>query len=338
MKGAGELWGWAGRVFWSLSLTALLAAALAPATGEAAAQELPEDPASECCLLLLVPVSARASAMGGTNTAFRGPEAAFLNPAGLAGLDGGAFMVHHSDVNIDAQLDAFSLLLTPLGVSVSLAYQLFDMEEIPTTDPSGQITGEILFRDHLVLASAASPVLPGLSAGVSYRFFQQRIDCNGRSCGGVERAVTSHAFDAGLLYQPTWHPPLQIGLTVVNAELSRGTDDGARLPGRVHLGAAYDVLAGTATADMLALRLAADIRDALHDPGSPQVAVGLELDVQQAVFLRAGYARGEGLGTGAAVGVELRYDRFDISVSRSFINSQLGPETEPFQVSFGLRF
>lgn len=278
--------------------------------------------------------------MGGAITARSGVEAVFRNPAGLAGLEGSTFVVHHSDISVNTQVDAFSLVLTPLGISLGLSYQLFDNGEIKTTDGTGQLTGELVLRDHLVVLSAAAPVVAGLSAGVSYRVFQQRIDCNGQ-CGGEESVAFTNAVDAGLRYRAAWHPALELGaslmnlgpgLQVVNAEQADP------LPGRIHVGAAYDVLAAAAGDDRVALRITTDVYDVLREPGDPTVAVGLELDVQRAVFLRAGYAPGEGLGTGAAVGVELRYDRFDIAVSRSFVNSQLAADTEPFQVSFGLNF
>lgn len=294
----------------------------------------------ECCLLLLIPVGARASSMGGSITARSGVDAAFRNPAGLAGLDGSSFVVHHSDVNVNTQVDAFSVVATPLGLGVGLSYQLFDNGEIPTTDPFGQPTGELVLRDHLLVVSFAIPVGSGLSAGASYRHFQQRIDCNGQ-CGGEESAAKTNAADLGVRYRPLWHPALELGLSIVNVGPGLQVVNAERsdpLPGRIHFGAAYDVLASTTEDDRVALRLAADVRDVLRRPGNPTLAVGVELDVQQAVFLRAGYAPGEGLGTGAAVGVELRYDRFDVAVSRSFVNSQLGSDSEPFQVSFGLNF
>jgi hypothetical protein len=66
-------------------------------------------------------------------------------------------------------------------------------------------------------------------------------------------------------------------------------------------------------------------------------SAGLELDVQQLIFLRAGYTLGDGLASGAAIGVALRYDRFDIGVSRSFVNTGF-EEGEPFQITFGVHF
>jgi hypothetical protein len=288
-------------------------------------------------LLLLVPVGARASSMGGTTTAFQGPDAAFYNPAGLAGLTKNAFMLHHSEFSAtEQQMTAFSLVVTPLDLfSVAVSYQLFDRDEIPTTDATGQVTGELILRDHLLVTSAAVPLAPGLGAGLSYRIFQQRIDCNGR-CGSAENVETAHAFDAGVRYSPPIHSALQLGLAVLNVSPGQDDDQPGAFPSRIRLGAAYDVLAATGTSETLALRLGVDLRDELTDLGDPKIAVGLELDLQEAVFLRAGYAPGEGLGTGAAVGIELRYDRFAVGVSRSFVNSQA--DTEPFQVSFGIDF
>lgn len=296
----------------------------------------------ECCPLLLVPVGARSSSLGGAIAARQGADAIFHNPAGLAGLEGRTFVIHHSDeVSHDTQVDAFSFLFTPLRLTLGISYQLFDKERITTTDPSSPTpTGELILRDHLFLLSAATPLFAGLSAGASYRLFQERIDCDG-SCGSLESVATTFGVDAGLRYAPPGHDALELGLAVVNAgpALQEGGVAQARgLPGRIHLGMAYDVLAGIPTDDLLGLRIALETRSLLRDPGTRTYAFGAEVDVQGAVFLRAGYVPGEGLGTGAAVGVELRYDRFDIGVSRSFVNSQLGTDTEPFQVSLGLHF
>ena len=323
-----------------LWLATLLAVALPPGL---VAQEVPFEPApaSECCLTLLVPVGARSTAMGGTNVAMRGTDAAFLNPAGLAGLQGSTFVVHHSDVGSAVeQIDAFSLVLTPFSVSVGVSYQLFDNGEITTKDNFNQPTGELAFRDHLVVASLATVLGAGVSIGGSYKLFQQRVDCTGQ-CGSAESVSTTSAVDVGLRVVPSWHPALSFGMAVVNAGPGLQVVEGEardRFPGRLHLGVSYDLLAAVPATDMLALRVSGALRDELRHPTSPTVAVGLELDVQDAVFLRAGYAPGEGLGTGASVGVELRYDRFDIALSRSFLNSQLEGDTEPFQISFALNF
>ena len=64
--------------------------------------------------------------------------------------------------------------------------------------------------------------------------------------------------------------------------------------------------------------------------------IGL-LERRDPVFLRAGYAHGEGLDTGAALGVEVRRDRYTVGVAKSF-TSVLEPEREPYQFTFGIMF
>jgi hypothetical protein len=294
----------------------------------------------ECCPLLLVPVGARAGALGGAITARAGADAVFVNPAGLARLRRNLFVIHHSDVGVQAQIDAFSLLLAGASSTVGVSYQLFDLGQVPSTDPTGQPTGELSFRDHLLVASFATGLGPGFSAGIGYKLFQNRIDCTGL-CGGEESVATTHAADLGVRYNPAWHPALELGAAVINVGFPLRVEPDARsdaFPSRLHVGAAYDLLSLVRDDSLAALRLSLDLQDQLRDPGSPGLAVGFELDMQRVVFLRAGYAPGEGLGTGAAVGIELRYDRFDIAVARSFLNSILEADSEPFQVSFGLHF
>jgi len=324
-----------------LGLLAACAPAV-PGAGLAAQEGGPVEPVGqlECCLLLLVPVGARSSAMGGTVTARDGSDAVFRNPAGLADLTGSTFVIHHSDLAIDQQIDAFSLLITPLSSTFGLSYQLFDKGEVATTDGTGEQTGELSFRDHLLVASFSTGLGAGLAMGVNYKLFQQRINCRG-ACGGEESVGTTHATDLGLRYQPRWDPALELGIAVANLGFPLQVVNAAQadpFPGRIHVGAAYNVLRPVRSDSLLGLRVAVEVRDRLREPGSPVASVGLEFDVQQAIFLRAGYAPGEGLGSGAAVGVELRYDRFDIAVSRSFVNSSLEADSEPFQVSFGLNF
>lgn len=317
---------------------------LAHPVATSAQQEGPgEAPASaECCPLLLVPVGARAMGMAGAYTARTGPDAVFRNPGGLAGLTGSMFLIHHSDMSLDVQVDAFTVLVTPFSSTFGLSYQLFDNGAITTTDQTGQVTGEQTLRDHLLVASFATGLGPSVGAGVNLRLFQQRVDCTGSSCGGVTSVATTHAVDLGVHYNPGWAPSLELGLAVVNLG-SRlqvvNADQADHLPARLHVGAAYDVLGSIQQDTALALRVLVDLRDDIREPGSSLTpSFGMELDLQRAVFLRAGYTPGEGTGTGAAVGVGIRYERIDIAVARSFVNSILEADSEPFQVSFGLNF
>jgi hypothetical protein len=308
-----------------------LAVCLASA-GPVGAQELQRD----CCLLLLVPVGARSSAMGGAITAATGPEAVFRNPAGLVGLTGNSVVLHHSDRSM-VDINALSLVFAPSIGRAGLSYQLFDKGTIIATDPFGQQTGELSYRDHLVVASLGVAVGGDMAVGASYRFFQERIDCRG-ACSGEAHVATFHAVDLGYRFAPRSYPFLQLGISATNVPLGPKPDGAPdAFPARLHVGALYEVLQLFWTEDVVALRLALDFQDKLRDPGSIVPSAGLELDVQQLIFLRAGYTLGDGLASGAAIGVALRYDRFDIGVSRSFVNTGF-EEGEPFQITFGVHF
>jgi hypothetical protein len=316
----------------ALGLTALL---LLPLASPAAGQD-EEGSARDCCLLLLVPVGARASALGGAVTARSGADAMFRNPAGLAAVQGTALLLHHADRTV-VDVNAFSVVTGRGRVAGGVSYQLFDFGSQFMTDETGQTIGELTYRDHLLVASVGAGIGLGMALGASYRFFQSRIDCRG-ACGGAEQATMFHALDLGYRYAPGWHTALQFGVSLVNLPLTgRGDDGTGQFPARMHVGAAYDVLRLVRDDDVVALRVALDVQDEVRRPGAMVPSAGLELDVQQTIFLRAGYTLGEGLASGAAVGVELRYDRFDIGVSRSFVSTSFQDE-EPFQVSFGVNF
>ncbi len=319
----------------ALQLVVLAAApVLAQETGEPEAT-------TDCCPLLLLPVGARATSMGGATVALVGVDAVFANPAGLAPTQRTTFVIHHwDDQSVGPQMDAFSLLVPALSSVFGLSYELFDNGSIVTTDATGQPTGELTLRDHLLLASFGTSLGGGLSAGVSYRLFQQRIDCRG-ACGSEENVATTHGADFGVLYAPAWNPALTLGVSLLNVGFGLQVENAAQadpLPTRLHVGVAYDLLANTPTDSVVALRVSGAITDEPRRPGHYTPSVGLELGMQGLIFLRAGYTPGEGLATGAAVGIELHYDRFDIAVSRSFVNSGLAADTEPFQVSFAIAF
>jgi hypothetical protein len=315
---------------WAAAAGVVAVAGLAP-SGPVAAQDVSRD---DCCLLLLVPVGARSGAMGGAITAVSGPEAVFRNPAGLVGLTGSSFVLHHSDRSV-VDINAFSLLFAPSMGAAGVSYQLFDKGTITTTDPTGQPTGELSFRDHLGVASLGVGVGRSMAVGFNYKLFQERIDCRG-ACGGAERVTTFHAVDLGYRFAPQWHPALQLGIAAVNVPVTRASEEG-EFPARLHVGITYEVLQLFWSEDVVALRLGIDLQDELLNPGAVVPSAGLELDMQQVLFLRAGYTLGEGLASGAAIGVGLRYDRFDIGVSRSFVNTGF-EEGEPFQITFGVHF
>jgi hypothetical protein len=85
------------------------------------------------------------------------------------------------------------------------------------------------------------------------------------------------------------------------------------------------------------LWLTADLVASPRSIGESLVNIGAELSLEETVFLWAGWAGGSGLTGGAAIGVGLDYDRFDVGIARSFTTTPL-QESEPIQITFGIRF
>lgn len=333
---------WSSRRVAPVPVLVAWALALGPGASVARGQVAPAEDrtgASECCLVLLLPVGARAIALGRALTATATPEAVFANPAGLAGLEDSHFVVHHT--NVAAQASAFSLLLTPSRIgTLGLSYELLDFGEIEHTDERGVTTGVLTLRHHVLVASFATELFGGFSTGLNYKLYQFRIGCRG-SCGGEEVTATTHAIDAGFQFRPRTLPHVQFGAAVTNVGFPLQVINAQQadpLPVRARVGVAYEVLHHVRSQDLVEIWLAMDVVDEWSDAGSPTASLGIEVAAQDAIFLRAGYVPGDGVGTGAAVGVGVHYSRFSVSVAKSFASSPLEAAEEPVQFSFGLRF
>lgn len=306
-----------------------------------AAAQVPAAPAgeTECCLVLLLPVGANSVALGRALTARTSQDGAFANPAGLAGLESGHFMVHRTALAGDAT--AFSLLLTPSGLgTLGLSYQLLDFGEIETTDEGGMTIGTLSLRHHLLIASFAAPIGSGLAGGLNYKFYQFRVGCSG-SCSESGLKTSAHAVDLGLRYAPPSLSALQLGVVASNIGFTpRRREDGPTelLPLRLRLGATYQVLERLLPELPLAASISLELEDTLRDLGSPTPSVGLELNADDLVFLRAGFIPGDGAGTGTAVGIGINYARFVISAAKSFGTPFSDVDPEALQVSFGISF
>jgi hypothetical protein len=296
-------------------------------------------PATECCLVLLLPVGANSVALGRALTARPSLDGAFANPAGLAGLQESHFTVHRTALAGDAT--ALSLILTPARVgTLGLSYQLLDVGEIEATDDRGQTIGSLSLRHHLLIATYATPITGGVSTGFNYKFYQFRVGCSG-SCSEQALTTTAHAVDLGLRYSPRQVPTLQIGALVSNlgfAPQSAQAQDGDLLPLRLRLGIAYEVLGHLLPELPVAAWLAFELEDSWRTPGSPTPSFGIELNADEMVFLRAGYVPGNGTGTGTAVGIGISYTRFIISVAKAFGTPFTENDAEAVQVSFGIGF
>jgi hypothetical protein len=335
------VWRWAGGVAFRTAAALLIGLCALLVPEPALSQGGGQAPPPECCLVLLLPVGARSAALGQAGTALGSPDAVFVNPAGLAEMRRGQFVVHHEPLLHDQQANTFTLVITPRAVgALALTYQLFDYGEEDARDEFGNTTGRLSTREQLLVASFATPVHGGLTAGINYKLYQFRVDCAG-FCRGANFVGTTHALDGGLRFRPRQLPGLVVGASVLNLGFALQVVNAPQsdpMPTRIRAGAAYEVLHHFARDSTLALWVSADVEDRPGHLGSPQAGLGVEGSIGSAVFVRMGYRSGEGRGTGPAVGLGLSFDRFTAAVARSFASTGLELDHEPFQFSFGVQF
>jgi hypothetical protein len=292
----------------------------------------------ECCQTMLYPVGARVVALGNALVARSMPDALYVNPAGIAGLELSEFRVHseRSDINKTTTF-AVTFGVGRAGTA-AISYRFLDYGEIKATDIQGNETGTLSLTDQLLTATFATAIIRHINAGVTYKLFQWRQDCSG-FCQEQPASGTTNAVDLGLRLEVPGVPSLQLGFAAMHVGLPLQVKNAAQrdpAPTRLRAGAAYEVLHHFRPDSTMQLYASADVTHGIREGIEQTAAIGLELVLDRSLFVRTGYATGSGKGTGGSVGVGLIWDRFDVSVAKSFASPDGG--TEPFQVTFAIAF
>lgn len=337
-----------------LAASALVAAALGPTP--VLAQDDEEGAAQEGALFLLLPTGARGVSMGRAVTALATPEAAFWNPAGLAGLEQSRVVVFRGD-HLVGPATALSLLFTPRSLgTLGISYQLLDVGDQLITDDFGNVTGEASFRNHLGILSFATDLGARLGAGLNFKVVQFRVTCRGE-CLEATLTSTSYAVDVGIQGTPPLeHVPLIRKICVEGCRNLRmgamvahigprlqvlNADQADPLPTRIRFSTAYEVMEHFLPDPAVRFWISAELEDQWRDVGSPSFYLGSEFAAgrDDMVFVRAGYVSGQLDHTdGAAVGIGLHYQRFELGIAKSLASSAISGETEPVHVTFGVGF
>ena len=297
--------------------------------------------APEGAIFLLLPVGARAVALGRAMTALPGAESVFWNPAGLGELGDGHVLLYRGDY-VAGEGTAASGLLSRAGIgAVGISYQLLDVGEQDLTDDQGNVLGTISVRNHLGVVSVATRIWDRLNVGVNLKIVQFRQSCRGQ-CLDPGVTATTYAVDAGLQLVGVVGPPLRIGTMIAHAGPRfqvRNEEQTDPLPTRWRVSAAYEVLGHFGALDGFDLHVTAEAEDRWRDPGSPAFYLGAEFGAgleEALLVVRAGYVIGNGEQLdGAAVGVGIGFDRFDVGIAKSLTANIVG-ETEPVHVTLGL--
>lgn len=321
----------------TLVLTLIGLMCVAPLQG----QDSGDASSTEGALFLLLPVGAKAVALGRAMTAMEGPEAAFWNPAGMATIENSQIVLFRGD-HLAGNATAVSALLAGNQVgTLGFSYLLLDVGDQDLRDTDGTILGTVSVRNHLGVVSAAARILERVSLGVNFKAVQFRFACKGL-CPDAGTTATTYAVDVGAQFTPDPESRLRLGamvahlgprLQVLNAEQADP------LPARVRVAAAYDIVGVLVAREGLRGWLTLEVQDRLRNPGSHSLYYGAELaaGTSEALVLRAGYVLGDlDQEDGARVGLGLRFERFDLSIAKSLAVSTLTGETEPVHVTFSL--
>ncbi len=300
------------------------------------------DSSSEGALFLLLPVGAQGVAMGRAMSALSTQEAAFWNPAGLADLGQGRVFIYRGD-QLAGESTVLSVLLSQESIgTVGLSYQLLDSGDQDLRDEQGNVLGTLSVRSHVAMASFATTLLSRLYAGVNFKMVQFRVGCRGQCPdGGV--TATTYAVDAGLQGIPLQSIPLRLGAMVAHLGPRLQVVNAAQadpLPTRLRVSGAYEVLNHFVPDRPLDLWVTLELEDRWRSLGSPSVYVGTEFAAGRTdmLLVRAGYVHGNvSQVAGAALGLGLRYQRFDVGIARSLADSGISG-SEPVHITFGVVF
>jgi hypothetical protein len=326
--------------------TAGLAAALLAAGDVARANSQQLSAGVEGAAFLLLPVGARATALGQTATADGGTsEAIFWNPAGLATVVRGEFAIHHYEAFFGSG-DAVAIVVpsSSLGTFALSAY-LVDYGDVPVTraalgpEPVGQISS----RNVALLASYATTVVGSFALGLNYKLVQFRVDCTG-DCTDVPTATgTTHAVDMGVRFGGSaWGTPLMIGVSLKNLGFKLQVNNRAQadpLPTRIAFGVSATLVRPAPGAEGLDARVLADVQSAVGEGAlQPVTTVGIESGVGSLLRLRGGYAFLNSAARGPSLGVGVQVGSVAFDLARRFFTGQQIGNTEPVHISFRVLF
>ena len=328
------------------TLHILLAALCIPATAEAgAAQDSDGDgTATEGALFLLLPVGPKGVGVARAMTALGGAESVWWNPAGLATVEDSRIFLTRSEEDVTGEATSVTGLLHSDRFGVAgLSYLLLDLGDVEFRDDQGNFLGQVSLRYHTGIVSGSTMILGDLALGMNLKVIQSRLTCRGQ-CLDAGVTATTYAVDAGAQWRDVAGSGVTLGAAVANAGPSLqvvNEEQADPLPTRMRVAASYDVLSRWIDIPDLHGVVTLELEDRWRDPGDPAVYAATEISAgsNPVVALRAGYAWGADLQVdGAGVGIGVRYDRFDVGISKSLASGGLAGQGEPIHFALGFTF
>ena len=269
--------------------------------------------AQEGALFLLLPVGARSVGLGQAVVADRpGSEAVWWNPAAIGAATKREAAIHHSQ-SVAGTGDAVTIVVPSslLGV-LALSVNIFDYGEQQSTDQTdgnGEGAGTIIPRSFVYAATYATPLGSYVTAGITYKLIQFRIDCTG-PCPDIAFSATTSALDLGAQFTIKRSFPLVIGVAARNVVgIKLQVNDGPqadKIPRRLQVGMQYRLDVPPRIAPETAVRVAFDVADEVS-LSDPVPRFGADVAFRDRFHLRAGYAfeasRSEAGGPSIGLGI-----------------------------------
>ena len=290
--------------------------------------------AEEGGLFLLLPVGARSVGLGQAVVADRpGSEAVWWNPAAIGASTKREAAIHHSQ-SVAGVGDAVTIVVPSslLGV-LALSVNIFDYGEQQSNPVSGEPVeaGTIIPRSFIYAATYSTSLGSYVTAGLTYKLIQFRIDCTGLCPDDISFSATTSALDFGAQFLISKSVPLVIGVAARNlVSLKLQVNDSPQsdaLPRRLQLGVQYRVDIPERIAPQTALRLAVDLADEV-EVGDPAPRFGADISFRERFHVRAGYAfeasRSEAGGPSIGLGLTAGNLVFDVGRILSGLSADAG--------------
>ena len=275
---------------------------------------------------LEVPAGARASAMGGAYVAVAdGVEAAYWNPAGLAGVQGTQLVATHYEFFQNLRHDQFALAGRMFGGGLAGSVRAMYSEPIEERDALGNLTGTFGAHDLEFQVAYGRALGGGTTLGFASQVVKERIANESAATWGVS---------AGAAFRPERFKGLQASVAMQHLGPSAHYDfEGEQgnpvdLPLSLQAGLAWRGALGQGLTVLPAMDVRATVgRTAI-------VALGGELESATGASLRLGVREGDDISNfSAGLGWRFRGYRVDYA----WVPSKLDLE-DTHRFSFGAQF
>jgi hypothetical protein len=277
---------------------------------------------SEGSLFLLLPTGAEAVGMGQAMVAAKpGSEGIWWNPASLGAQTQKELAIHHSQT-IAGTGDAMTFVLPKRSLgTAALSLSILNLGDQEVTDEIGTVVGRIFPRDVVLAGTYALKPAKRLTAGMSYKIVQVRVDCVGQCASVGPEVQSSRAVDLGAQYEVEVGAPLIFGVAIRNLGgrlNSRETTQREPLPTQVDVGALYRLKFIDHYIKDTEIHLATDYINS-RQFGGKSVRLGTDIMYQGKVHLRAGFVGHDRRGdASAALGFGLQSGGFVFDIARTF--------------------